>query len=109
MPEKKQMTRRAVALCLILAGGGYETLAFAADPRNGAKLYNMHCESCHGSGGRGGVMPGVPDFSRGEGLFQSDAALVSLLEEGRGMKPSYLGLMTTRDMLDVIAYLRTLN
>ncbi len=109
MPDKKQITRRTIALCFILTGGMYEATAFAADPRNGAKLYNMHCESCHGSAGRGGVMPGVPDFRRGEGLFQPDTALVKLLEEGRGMKPSYLGLMSTRDMLDVIAYLRTLH
>jgi len=109
MANRKQIIRRFIVLCVILAGGLYEALAYAADPRNGAKLYKIHCESCHGHQGRGGTMPGVPDFSRGEGLFQSDASLVKLLEEGRGVKPAYLGLMTTREMLDVVAYLRTIH
>lgn len=109
MANKKQITKRLLVLCLIIMGGMYEAMAYAADPRNGASLYKKHCDSCHGAQGRGGNMPGVPNFSRGEGLIQSDAALVKLLEEGRGIKPAYRGLMTTREMLDVVAYLRTLH
>ena len=109
MANNRQIFRRVVLLCVIFAAGIYEATAFAADPRSGARLYNQHCTSCHGVQGRGGVMPGTPDFSRGEGLLQSDAALLKLLEEGRGIKPAYQGLMTTREMLDVVAYLRTLN
>lgn len=91
-----------LALGGILASGG----ALAADPRNGAKLYNTHCASCHGPRGQG-AMPGVPDFSRGQSLFVGDAGLVRTIENGSGVMPAYRGLLSTRDILDVIAHLRT--
>lgn len=82
--------------------------ASAADPRNGAKLYNTHCSSCHAKNGRGS-MPGVADFSRGGTLFKANAKLVTVIEEGVGIMPAYRGLMSTRDILDVIAHMRTFN
>ena len=96
----------SVAALMALAGLLAVNTAQAADPRNGAKLYNMHCSSCHSVNGRGG-MPGVPDFSRGGALFKPDAKLVSVIEQGVGVMPAYRGLMSTRDILDVIAHLRT--
>jgi len=80
--------------------------ALAADPRNGAKIYNIHCTNCHGSNGAG-AMPGMPDFRRGQSLFAANAVLVQVLENGQGIMPAYRGLLTTQEMLDVIAHLRT--
>lgn len=84
------------------------SVAQAADPTNGAKLYNRQCVDCHGAQGNG-MMPGMPNFLRGEGLMKSDAALVQTLERGSGVMPAFRGLLTTQDMLDVIAYLRTMH
>lgn len=84
------------------------TPAQAADPRNGAKLYNSHCANCHGTQGNG-MMPGMPNFLRGEGLMKPDAVLVQSLERGAGMMPAFRGLMTTQEMLDVVSYLRTMH
>ncbi|ALP54909.1 hypothetical protein Tel_16645 [Candidatus Tenderia electrophaga] len=78
----------------------------AADPRNGAKLYNQHCSSCHGARGQG-AMPGTPDFSRGEGLRVANASLLTVIENGSGVMPAYRGLLSTQDILDVISHLRT--
>lgn len=99
---------RIALLGLMLALGGplYTGTAQAADPRNGAKLYNSHCASCHGPRGQG-AMPGVPDFSRGQSLFRADAPLVQVIENGSGIMPAYRGLLSTQDILDVIAHLRT--
>ncbi len=109
MADKKQILRRMAILCVIIAGGIYEATAFAADPVNGGRLYKTHCETCHGPTGSGSAMPGLPDFRRGEGLFQPDPVLVQYLEDGRGIKPAFRGLMSTQELLDVIAYLRTLH
>jgi cytochrome c6 len=87
-------------LLLLTASSG----AMAADPRNGAKLYNIHCSGCHGTRGRG-VMPGTPDFSRG--ILKPNAVLVEILEQGSGVMPAFRGILSTQDMLDVIAHLRT--
>jgi len=80
--------------------------AMAADPRNGAKIYNIQCISCHGASGAG-ALPGMPDFRRGQSLFAANAVLVQVLENGSGIMPAYRGLLTTQEMLDVIAHLRT--
>jgi len=102
-------TKRFVGLCalfVVLSGALFAGQAQAADPNNGAKLYNMHCTGCHGPRGKG-AMPGMPDFSRGQSLLVADASLVTTLERGGGMMPAYRGLLSTQEMLDVIAHLRT--
>jgi len=104
MTNKNYLVSAVVAL-LIFASA---PLAQAADPRNGAMLYNNHCTGCHGAQGNG-MMPGMPNFQRGERLFKPDAALVQTLEHGSGVMPAFRGLMTTQEMLDVIAYLRTMH
>ncbi|NOY63206.1 MAG: cytochrome c [Gammaproteobacteria bacterium] len=92
-----------VLLAFLLSG-----VAHAGNPGEGAKKYNRYCTGCHGSGGRGAI-PGVPDFTRGEGLLQSDIGLLSVLKAGKGMMPAFMGRMNETEMLDVIAYLRTLR
>lgn len=92
--------------CFALLGG--VGAAHAADPINGAKIYSTHCVNCHGARGVPS-MPGAPDFSRAERLLQSDIALLKSIGKGKGVMPSYQGLLPERDILDVIAYLRTLR
>lgn len=82
--------------------------ASAADPQQGGRLYGKHCQNCHGATGAG-QMPGLPDFSRAQGLMQSDNDLLQFVRNGAGMMPAYRGLLSDREILDVIAYLRTLR
>lgn len=83
-------------------------LSYAADPSKGAEIYSMHCASCHGASGIS-VMPGVPNFSKSEGLMSSDRALITFIQSGKAAMPAYRGVLSNQDTLDVIAYLRTLN
>lgn len=94
----------AIALCI----GGWTGVAQAADPKNGATLYNQHCVNCHGQRGVP-VMPGVPDFSRRERLMQSDLDLIKAISRGKGMMPAYQGLLSENEILDVISHLRNLR
>ncbi len=106
---KQRKTGAPVGALLLLAVAATAAgSAQAADPRNGAKLYNMHCAGCHGVRGTA-RMAGVPDFSRGQALFKSDPDLLLTIENGRGVMPAFRGLMSTREILDVLAYLRTLR
>jgi len=84
------------------------TAVWAADPQKGNTLYTKNCQTCHGADGVA-QMPGVPDFRRGEGLFRSDDDLLQFIRNGSGMMPAYRGLLSDRDILDVISYLRTLR
>jgi len=54
-------------------------------------------------------MPGVPDFSQGDTLLQSDLELLNSIQDGKNMMPAYRGILSNMEILDVIAYLRTLN
>ena len=92
----------ALLACIIWVG------ANAADIFNGREVYELHCETCHGSDGVS-MDPGTPDFSRGESLFVPDTELVRRLREGSAMKPAYRGLLSDAEMRDVIAYVRTLQ
>lgn len=97
-----------MTLLLILAGVLLADIARAADPSKGQKLFSAHCRTCHGVSGRP-AMPGVPDFSRGEGLLKPDMELMAVIKSGSGMMPAYRGLLSDEDILDIIAHLRTLR
>lgn len=80
----------------------------AADTNKGQHLFAANCAICHGQSGRS-VMPGAPNFDRGEGLMRPDFTLLASIRAGKNAMPAYQGLLTDRDILDVIAFLRTLH
>lgn len=82
--------------------------ACAADVMKGAQIYAKHCAACHGPGGMS-VMPGAPNLARGERLMQPDTALLVALKAGKNAMPAYIGILSDRDLLDVVAYSRTLR
>lgn len=95
---------RAGLLLLALAAGA----ASAGDPRHGADLYRQHCTGCHGEAGRP-RMAGAPDFTAPTALMKTDLALAATVRGGRGAMPAYAGLLRERELLDVVAHLRTLR
>ena len=108
-------TRRSTVLFLIASYG----LAFplgmlwmhgveAADPTKGRAIYMANCQNCHGVNGTG-QLPGMPNFARGEGLLRPDMDIVRTIKSGKGMMPSYQGMFTDNEMLDLVAFLRTLR
>lgn len=92
----------AVALA-VMAGG-----ASAVDIQRGRTLYATHCAVCHGTDGTP-VMPGTPNFRRMETLMRPDMQLLTAIRSGKGAMPGYFGILREREILDVVAYLRTLS
>lgn len=80
----------------------------AADVIKGSQIYAKHCAACHGPGGIS-VMPGAPHLARAERMMQSDLALLASLKSGKNAMPAYLGILSDREILDVIAFSRTLR
>lgn len=91
-------------LALLLAGGGVQ----GADIHKGRQLYATHCAVCHGQSGRS-VMPGAPNFDRGEALLRPDFTLLATIRAGKNAMPAFQGILADRDIMDVIVYLRTLR
>ena len=101
------MRKLFIVLTAILLAAAV-TSARAADTSKGAQSYALHCQSCHGRTGVSG-MPGAPNLARGEGLMQPDLMLLASIKTGKNAMPGYMGILKDQDILDVIAYARTLR
>ncbi len=95
---------------ILLALGLFAMVAgvSAADINSGARIYQLNCASCHGPTGIS-TIPGTPNFARGEGLMKPDVALLATVRAGQNAMPGYLGILTDRQILDAVAYSRTLR
>jgi cytochrome c6 len=51
----------------------------------------------------------APDFSRPSALLKPDLVLLASIRTGKGAMPAYQGQLRDRDMLDIVAHLRTLR
>lgn len=82
--------------------------ALAADLMRGQRVYMSHCVSCHGPNGLS-LAPNTPSFARGEGLFQPDMMLLQSVKMGIRAQPPFFGILSDQEILDSIAYSRTLR
>lgn len=92
---------------LFLLGLSLAVPGQASDVNQGREIYQRHCAMCHGASGTPS-MAGAADFSRGDGLMQADNALLKRIENGFRACPAYRGILARQEILDVIAYIRTL-
>ncbi|PKO90398.1 MAG: cytochrome c, class I [Betaproteobacteria bacterium HGW-Betaproteobacteria-12] len=82
--------------------------AAAVNLVQGQQLYNLHCAACHGPRGEG-VMPEAPKFRLGERLEQPDMMLLQSVRSGKKSMPPFFGILKDAQILDVLAYVRTLR
>lgn len=80
----------------------------AADVNKGRQGYNLHCAGCHGPQGIS-VMPNAPHIADGGVLLRPDGAILAAIRGGKNAMPAYAGILKDADILDVIAYMRTLR
>lgn len=82
--------------------------AEAADIFRGQTIYETHCANCHGADGAP-LVPGSPDFAMGDGLDRPDFELIHTVKAGSNLMPGYDSIISDREILDAIAYIRTLR
>jgi len=104
---KIRHTKFGLTLAFLLTALG-SSASYAADPIKGGRAYVTQCSSCHGASGTS-MMPGAPNFARGERMMQPDELLLNSIKAGKNAMPAYRGILSDTDILDVIAYLRTLH
>lgn len=93
--------------CVILSViAGHSAQAF--DVIAGQTVYEAHCVNCHGIDGMP-LTPDTPDFSLGQGLDKPDRFLFEAISTGMTLMPGYGGIINDEDILNVIAYIRTLQ
>ena len=98
--------RRAAAGALVAAAWLGAVPAQASDPLRGSDLWSLHCQVCHGARGRP-LLPAAPDLSQPQALFKPDTTLLAAIRSGRGAMPAFQGLLRDRDILDIVAHMRT--
>jgi|GEM_PF-1119327 len=103
-----QLAKVVATLLVAILAASVSSSLYAADTFKGQKLYTTNCAVCHGPTGRA-VMPGAPSFSRGEGVLKPDFTLLAAIRTGKNAMPAFQGILSDRDIMDVIAYVRTLH
>lgn len=94
--------------CVAIMGAMFANDCIAGDPFMGGKVYNEHCVMCHGANGKA-VMAGTPDFLHTQILAKPDYKIKAFIEAGKGIMPSYKGILKDQQILDVISYIRTFH
>jgi cytochrome c6 len=79
---------------------------WAAD--GGQRLYQMHCANCHGITGIP-VMPQTPNLAMREGMNKPDFMLVQSLKMGGRGKPPFIGILSDKELMDIIQYIRVMR
>lgn len=100
--------KNCIFALLVLPSLAFTGPAWAANVVNGHQLYNMHCAACHGLRGEG-VNPEAPKFRMGERLDQPDMMLMQSVKSGKKTMPPFFGVLQDMQILDILAYVRTLR
>jgi cytochrome c oxidase subunit 2 len=72
---------------------------------SGRNVYSAECASCHGARGQGGVGPTFHDGSL-QRDFPNAEDQVSFVSQGKGVMPSFAGVLTPAQLEAVVAYER---
>lgn len=120
LSQRKKYLSLALVV-LFVFGGLTTTLAEAADPENGKKLFTQFCASCHGTSGKGdgpaaaALNPKPRDFTDKALMSQkTDERLFSVIKNGgaaNGLSPlmaPWGSVLKDDQIRDVISYIRTL-
>ena len=93
-----------------------DTGAVAADPvAHGKQIYMARCALCHGPEGKGdgpaaaGLNPKPRNHTDGTYMrSRTDDQLLEVIHNGKGGMPAWKGVLTEKEMQDVLKYVRTL-
>lgn len=108
----------AACLCAILwATAPLLAAELPEDVLMGKKIYEQHCQKCHGVGGWGDgpqaqwqYLPPT-NFHTMSSRLKSDEQLVAIVEHGVIFSPmhSFRGTLNATEIQDVVAYIRLLS
>jgi mono/diheme cytochrome c family protein len=93
--------------------GRLSDVAFTDEMRkSGEQVYLINCKSCHGDPGKNNVsklVPPPPDPASPEMQNDSDGEIYYKIQEGRGPMPAFKNALTSAEIWQVIAYIRSFN
>ncbi len=96
------------AMIISVFAGGSAFGEEVPSPFSGGKTYKKYCGMCHGEKNRKAI-PSVHDFIRGEYLMIPDREMFQIIREGKKTMPAFIGILSNRQIENVVNYLRMLN
>ncbi len=103
--------KHKLKLVVLLATVMAVPVAFAQGP--GASTYKAKCQMCHGPDGKATTpmakMMKVPSFDASGVKKKTDAALIKAIEEGVGKMPAYKSQLNSKQINDLVTYIRVLE
>ena len=111
----RSLAASSLALAVIAAawsGAVWPAPARGADPPDlvsGQEVFEEFCAACHGFDGIR-IIPEAPNFADGESLDKEGPDLLASIRDGKGeIMPLWADDLSEQQMLDVLAYIRTLR
>lgn len=103
--------KHSLKLAVLLAVAMAVPAAMAQGP--GATIYKSKCEMCHGPNGQAATpmakMMKVPPFDPANLKKETDAEVASIIANGKDKMPAYKGQLSSKQIKDLVAYIRTLE
>lgn len=100
----------AIAAMVLLAGSAYVPAGAQAP---GEIVYKQKCAMCHGADGEGntpaGKMMKVTSLKSPDIVKESNPQLIEVTKKGKGKMPEFGTKLTDKQIMDVVAYIRTLQ
>jgi len=107
--EDSMKLRSIVTVALFVSALAFPAMAAS----EGATQYKSKCAACHGANGSGDTPMGkslkVTDLRSDAVQKQTDLQLMKVISGGKGKMPAYGKRMSTEEIKDVIAFIRTLK
>ena len=82
------------------------------DATRGAAVFAANCAACHGVDGKGTVaVPGAKSFASADVQSKTDTALGDVIENGQGggTMPAFGTLLSAQQIVDLVAFIRTVR
>ncbi len=93
--------------------GRLSTFPFTDETRKeGERLYNVNCQSCHGTPGKNNYIALVPspgDPATEKIQRNNDGEIFHKVTVGRGQMPSFRSVLSTDEIWKIVSYLRSYN
>lgn len=110
---RRLLTLGLAIICLSACGESTEEPDAQPDSAAGKLVFegSSGCTGCHGADGAKVGAPGPSEASLISALVQqkTDATLIASIEDGKGAMPGYKSSLSRQQIVDVVAYIRTLG
>lgn len=71
----------------------------------GKEIYHERCAACHGVDGVS-ILPGAPEFAKGERLDKTDKELLQSMMHGKGDMPGWKETLSKQQCKDALTYVK---